>query len=128
MRFLLDTHTYLWFRTAPRRLPTRALDLLTDTSHEGLISIVVPWEIAIKTKTGKLDGAALLAGFEARETAAGFVFLQPTSTQAVLSGLLPPHHRDPFDRLLIAQALELGISIVGNDTLFDLYSVQRIWD
>jgi len=128
MRFLFDTHTYLWFRSAPQRLPVRAFDVLTDSSREGLISIVVPWEIAIKTKTGKLDGAAVLLGFEARETAAGFVFLPPTIAQVVMSGLLPSHHRDPFDRLLIAQALDLRIPIVSIDRTFDLYGVQRIWD
>jgi PIN domain nuclease of toxin-antitoxin system len=128
MRFLFDTHTYLWFRSAPQRLPARVLDILTDPANEGLISVVVPWEIAIKTKIGKLDGAALLHDFEAREIAAGFIFLQPTVTQAVMSGLLPPHHRDPFDRMLIAQALDLRVSIVSNDRSFDAYAVQRVWD
>ena len=64
MKYLLDTHTYLWYRTAPRKLPGRILQLLTDTSYEMLISIVTPWELSIKTGIGKLGAAALLIKFE----------------------------------------------------------------
>jgi PIN domain nuclease of toxin-antitoxin system len=87
---------------------------LTDTSHEILISIATPWELAIKTGIGKLNAAALLVDFEGRET-------------AIRSGLLPIHHKDPFDRLLAAQALDLRIPIVSRDSVFDLYAVSRIW-
>ncbi|WP_263355959.1 type II toxin-antitoxin system VapC family toxin [Acidicapsa ligni] len=128
MRYLLDTHTYLWFRAAPGLLPANVLDILTDTSHQGYISIVTPWEIAIKSGTGKLEATALLTNFEARETAAGFIFAPPTTTQAILSGLLPRHHRDPFDLLLIAQAIDLRLPIISSDIAFDLYEVQRIWE
>jgi PIN domain nuclease of toxin-antitoxin system len=109
MKYLLDTHTYLWYRSSPQALPAAVISLLTDASQEMLISVATPWELAIKTGIGKLDAASLLVDFESRETAAGF-------------------HRDPFDRLLAAQALELGIPIVSRDRVFDLYGVQRIWD
>lgn len=128
MKYLLDTHTYLWYRSSPSVLPAAVLDLLTDTSHEILISTATPWELAIKTGIGKLKAAGLLMDFESRELAAGFVFAGITNAHAIRSGLLPLHHRDPFDRLLAAQALDLRIPIVSRDRVFDLYGVQRIWD
>jgi PIN domain nuclease of toxin-antitoxin system len=128
MKYLLDTHAYLWFRSLPQRLPPKTFDLLTDTSHLGCISVITPWEIAIKAGAGKLDAASLLIDFERKESAAGFLFTGITTTQAIQSGLLPRYHRDPFDRLLIAQALDMGIPIVTNDSAFDLYGVHRIWD
>ena len=127
MNYLLDTHTYLWLRGSPGRLPTGVLNLLSDTTQQGMISLVTPCEIAIKTGAGKLNGAALLVNFEQRETAVGFSIAGITTPQAIASGLLPRHHRDPFDRLLIAQALDLAVPIVSSDRTFDLYGVQRIW-
>ena len=128
MSYLLDTHTYLWLRDAPQKLPQKALKLLSDSTQQGLISPVTPCEIAIKTGTGKLNGARLLIDFEKRETAVGFLIAAITVTQAIASGLLPRHHRDPFDRLLIAQALDLNVPILSIDSTFDAYGVQRIWD
>jgi PIN domain nuclease of toxin-antitoxin system len=90
--------------------------------------MVTPCEIAIKTGSGKLNGAALLVDFEKRESAVGFSIANLTVAQAIRSGLLPRHHRDPFDRLLIAQALDLNIPILSSDGTFDLYGVQRIWE
>jgi len=127
MSYLLDTHTYLWLRGNPTRLPGKVLKLVADTSVQGLISPVTPCEIAIKTGAGKLSGAALLVDFEKRETTVGFSIANLTVSQAIRSGLLPRHHRDPFDRLLIAQALDLGVPVISNDRVFDLYGVQRIW-
>jgi PIN domain nuclease of toxin-antitoxin system len=128
MKYLFDTHTYLWYRSSPQVLPAAVLALVTDTAHEMLISVATPWELAIKTGIGKLDAASLLVDFESRETAAGFVIQRITTTQAIRSGLLPLHHKDPFDRLLAAQALELRIPIVSRDRVFDLYGVKRVWD
>ena len=128
MKYLLDTHTYLCYRSSPKVLPETVLRLLTDTSHEIAISIATPWELAIKTGVGKLKAAGLLMDFESRETAAGFVLVGITASQAIRSGLLPLHHRDPFDRLLAAQALDLRIPLVSRDRVFDLYGVRRIWD
>jgi len=128
MTYLLDTHTYLWFRGVPRLLPPNVLDLLTDKTQQGYISVITPWEIAIKTGIGKLDGTALLLNWESRETAAGFLIAAITTAQSIASGLFPRHHRDPFDRLLVAQALDLNIPIISKDPAFDLYGVQRVWD
>ena len=128
MSYLFDTHTYLWLRGNPARLPDKVSQLIADTTRRGLISIVTPCEIAIKTGKRKLSGAALLVDFEKRENAVGFTIANLTVAQAIRSGLLPRHHRDPFDRLLIAQSLDLDIPILSNDRTFDLYGVQRIWD
>jgi PIN domain nuclease of toxin-antitoxin system len=127
MKYLLDTHTYLWYRISPSALPAAMLGLLTNGSHEIVISIATPWELAIKTGIGKLKAAGLLMDFESRETAAGFVIAGITASQAIRSGLLPLHHRDPFDRLLAAQALDLQIPLVSRDRVFDQYGVRRIW-
>jgi PIN domain nuclease of toxin-antitoxin system len=128
MSYLFDTNAYLWLRGNPGRLPSKVSQLIADTTRQGLISMVTPCEIAVKTGTGKLDGAALLVDFEKREIAVGFSIANLTVAQAIRSGLLPRHHRDPFDRLLIAQALDMDIPILSSDRTFDLYGVQRIWD
>ena len=127
MRYLLDTHTYLWFRNAPGRLPAQVFDIITDTSHEVCLSVVVPWEIAIKTGSGKMDAHALLPAFEEKETAAGFTIAVITVDQVIQSGLLPRYHRDPFDRLLAAQSFNLKAPLLSRDAVFDLYGVQRLW-
>jgi PIN domain nuclease of toxin-antitoxin system len=127
MKYLLDTHTYLWYRSSPQRLSPALLDLLTDRSHEILLSVATPWELAIKTGRGKLDARRLLIDFEVRETAAGFTIAEIRAAQAILSGLLPAHHRNPFDRLLVAQALDLRVPIISSDPVLDLYGVKRIW-
>jgi PIN domain nuclease of toxin-antitoxin system len=128
MNYLLDTHTFLWIRGFPGQLPAQVMHLVADTSRQGLISSVTPCEIAIKVSAGKLNGAGLLVDFEKRETAVGFLIANLTVSQLIRSGLLPRHHRDPFDRMLIAQALDLNVPILSNDRMFDAYGVQRIWD
>jgi PIN domain nuclease of toxin-antitoxin system len=128
MSYLLDTHTYYWWRSDASRLSVRAQEILSSTENEVLLSVAVPWELAIKTSTGKLDAARLLRDFEERESAAGFIVVRPSAAQAIRSGLLPFHHRDPFDRLLAAQALDLGVSLISRDRVFDLYGVKRIWE
>jgi PIN domain nuclease of toxin-antitoxin system len=128
MRFLLDTNAYYFARTSPEMIGASALRVLTAGGHEFLISVMTPWELAIKVGIGKLAVAHLLVDFEVRETTAGFMITPITTVQAVSSGLLPNHHRDPFDRLLIAQAIDLNVPILSNDRIFDLYGVQRIWE
>ncbi len=90
MAYLLDTRTYLWLRHSPSRLPEKALELLSDVTQQGLISVVTPCEIAIKTGAGKLNGASLLKDFERRETAVGFSIAAITATDLTVCSSLNP--------------------------------------
>jgi PIN domain nuclease of toxin-antitoxin system len=128
MTYLLDTHAFLWLIESPEVLPHPVLQVVQDPAAQILISIVVPWEIAIKSKTGKLNGAAILQDFEAKITRTQLTMLPSSVAQVIRAGSLPLHHRDPFDRLLIAQAFDLRIPILSNDSVFDFYGVSRIWD
>jgi PIN domain nuclease of toxin-antitoxin system len=128
MKYLLDTHTFLWLLNAPELIPDRVLNIVKDPSATVLVSLVVPWEIAIKAKTGKLETGGILDDFETQVTRAKYEILPTTVRQVIRGGSLPLHHRDPFDRLLIAQSFELSCPILSNEPLFDLYSAVRIWD
>jgi PIN domain nuclease of toxin-antitoxin system len=128
MTYLLDTHTFLWILNTPEILPAKIQSIYQDHSVALLISIVTPWEMAIKAASGKLDAAGILDDFDAVVTRGRFTVIDTSVRQAIRSGRLPFHHRDPFDRLLAAQALELRIPIVSRDRIFDLYGVQRIWN
>ena len=127
MRYLLDTHTVLWWVTRPEILPPTLLDLLDDRANELVLSVAVPWELAIKTNTGKLEAKKILRELEFGQLKIDLQILRAELSHVIRAGMLPLHHRDPFDRLMAAQALELGTPIVSIDTVFDLYGVQRIW-
>lgn len=123
-RALLDTHALLWWMFRSRALPSRARALLADPSNELLVSAASVWEIAIKQSTGKLRAPDDLLE---RISAAGFIFLAVSPWHAWRVGTLPRHHTDPFDRLLIAQALTEGIPIVTGDPSFGPYGVGVRW-
>jgi PIN domain nuclease of toxin-antitoxin system len=128
MRLLLDTHTLLWWLSDDPNLPPSARKLMARGSSSLLVSAASAWEIAIKVRSGKLQGAAELAadfaGHLAREQ---FEPLPITVEHAVRAGLLPGPHRDPFDRMLIAQAQAENVPIISNDAAFDDYRVRRLW-
>ena len=128
MTYLLDTHTFLWLLREPETLPDQVLRIASSPSETLALSLVSPWEIAIKVRVGRLDAAEILDDFERVVTLAGYTILGPTVRQVIHSGRLPLHHKDPFDRLLIAQALDLRIPLLSLDTTFDLYGVKRVWD
>ena len=127
MTYLLDTHTLIWFLRSPASLPALTLALIEDSSATLAISLATPWEMAIKTSIGKLDAADIVDDFESIMTRGRFNLLVPTVAQVIRSGWLPWYHRDPFDRLLAAQTLELGFSLLSKDTIFDAYGVRRLW-
>jgi PIN domain nuclease of toxin-antitoxin system len=106
---------------------SNARRLIEDATNELLISPVVPWEIAIKSNKGKIAPHQLVWAFSSVILNTGFVAIHITPSQAIRSGLLPLHHKDPFDRVLAAQSLELGIALISIDRIFDRYGVQRIW-
>jgi PIN domain nuclease of toxin-antitoxin system len=128
MTYLLDTHTFLWILGTPEVLPRQVQNIVGDHSSILLISIVTPWEMAIKATLGKLDAGHILDDFEGALMRGRYSFLETSSRQVIRGGRLPLHHRDPFDRLLAAQALDLRIPLVSRDRVFDRYGVKRIWD
>ena len=128
MKYLLDTHAFLWALRSPDEIPDRARAILADPGSDLLISIVIPWEIAIKSGVGKLKNISnLLDNFEGQVTAGGFRMVETSVRQAIQSGRLPLHHKDPFDRLLISQALDFDLPVIGCDEMFARYGVQRVW-
>jgi len=129
VRFLVDTHAFLWAVLSPEKLTERVRSVFTDREAELLVSIATPWEMAIKAGIGELEnGAEILDDFENRVTASGYRILETSIQRTIRSGYLPRHHKDPFDKLLIAQALDLNVPILSRDEIFDLYGVQRVWN
>ena len=128
MRVLLDTHVFLWWVEGDRVLPARARAALADPENECLLSVASAWELAIKSGLGKLKLALPVMRYVVEHVAANaFRLLDIGLTHVGRVELLPPHHGDPFDRLLVAQALEEKLAIVTADPVFRKYGVRRIW-
>jgi PIN domain nuclease of toxin-antitoxin system len=128
MRLLLDTHTLLWWLDGDRRMSKRARALVGRDTNEVFVSAASAWEITTKWRLGKLPGAADVAADVAGAVASQvFLPLSITLAHAQLAGQLTTNHRDPFDRMLAAQALVEGLPIVSNDEAFDLFGVIRLW-
>ena len=128
MTLLLDTHTLLWFLQGNPQLSPKAKALIEDSNNIGFVSVASCWEIAIKAGSGKLRLAEPSRTLLERELPRNALKLLPISLeQATAVEGLPPHHKDPFDRLLIAQAIVEDIPIVSVDLAFDAYPVRRIW-
>jgi PIN domain nuclease of toxin-antitoxin system len=125
---LLDTHSFLWWLAGSRRLSRRAREAVADPSATVFVSAASAWEIATKFRLGKLPGAAAivedLAGAIASQA---FTPLPVTVGHAQRAGALAGDHRDPFDRMLIAQAQSENVQLVTNEKLFDAYGVRRLW-
>lgn len=128
MRVLLDTHALLWWLADDPQLGVSARAVIGDQSNEILVSAATAWEIATKVRIGKLSRHADIANdLPMHLTAQGFSPLAITVEHGQRAGLLPGPHRDPFDRMLIAQAHSEGIPLVSNEDIFDRYGVARIW-
>jgi PIN domain nuclease of toxin-antitoxin system len=126
MRALLDTQVFLWLQTAPRRLGNM-LDALADERTDLLVSAATAWEIAIKTGLGRLALPETPARYvPSRISAIGATALPIEIDDAVLVSDLPPHHRDPFDRLLVAQAQRHGLTLVSADEVLARYEVELL--
>ena len=128
MRALLDTHAFLWWIADSGRLSTTAYRAIENEGNELFISAASAWEITTKYRLGKLpkaesaafDVAGIIAG-------QGFEELAISVADAERAGQLPGPHRDPFDRMLAAQALNRDLALVSVDVAFDQYGVQRLW-
>jgi PIN domain nuclease of toxin-antitoxin system len=126
-RVLLDTHAFLWFITDDDRLPPRARAAIVE-SDDALVSVASCWEMAIKASLGKLMLSAPVDRFLAEQLAENnFELLHIELAHVTRVASLPWHHRDPFDRLLAAQALDERLPIVSADPVFRKYGVKRRW-
>ena len=128
MTLLLDTHVLLWFLKDDPQLSRAAKAAIENPANRKLVSVATCWEIAIKAGLGKLKLDEPAGGLLARELAANsFELLSISLEHATAVESLPPHHKDPFDRLLIAQALAESLSLVSADSQLDAYGVTRVW-
>ena len=128
MALLLDTHAFLWFVSDDPRLSVAAAGRIAEPATRVFTSVVSAWEIVIKVSTGKLTLDRPLEQFWPESLAANdFEVLDVKSEHVLALSSLPLHHRDPFDRLLIAQAIAEDLEIVSADATFDAYPVRRVW-
>src|ERR1044071_1973704 len=128
MKLLLDTHTFLWFIMGNPNLSANARALIEDLANEKFVSVASVWEIAIKISIGKLALSAQFGTLIPQQLSVnGFELLNLEVRHAATLINLPFHHRDPFDRLLIAQAIVEQMQIVSTDSFFDVYQIQRLW-
>ena len=128
MRLLLDTHAFLWWVFDDPRLSTAARNLIATPDAEILFSTVSAWEIAIKARTGRLDLPADVPGFVADQIRQNRLQVLPIALDHALRvHTLPDHHRDPFDRLLVAQAQVEGIPLLSRDPRIAAYGIEIRW-
>jgi PIN domain nuclease of toxin-antitoxin system len=128
MRVLLDTHTLIWFVLDSPQLSVRVKRLIEDENNEKLLSIASIWEMAIKQNTGKLSFGLPFKEFVEQQFNLNSIDLLYINLDHIdVISTLPQHHRDPFDRLIIAQAIIEKIPILSRDGAFDAYPIQRLW-
>jgi len=128
VRLLLDTHAFLWWVGDDLRLSRAARRAIADAKNECLLSAASGWEIAIKVRLGKLGLSGKIERFIPEQMTANSIRELPIEIRhATRVASLPFHHRDPFDRLLAAQALTEELAIVSRDAIFKEYGITRIW-
>ena len=129
MRLLLDTHAFLWWVSDSPRMPKAPRGLVADNANEVLVSAAIAWEIATKERLGKLpEFVGISQAFLRLMTDHDFKQLGVTAAHALVAGGFQQAHRDPFDRMLSAQAHLEGIPILSADTALHSFPVQIIWD
>jgi len=127
MNYLLDTHTFLWFINADASLSATAQGLI-EAGGDIFLSVASLWEMAIKISLGKLEVPLPFAEFMQEQMRKNDIILHQIQMAHIeLVTTLPFHHRDPFDRLIIAQSLTDQIPTIGKDDVFEAYGVQRLW-
>ena len=128
MRLLLDTHAFLWWLAGDESLPVRARAAIADEINEVFVSAASAWEITTKHRMGKLSGVATIVGdLDGAIASQGFKALPIEVRHGQIAGALPGPHRDPFDRMLIAQAMLENLVLVSNEQPFDVYAIGRLW-
>lgn len=128
MKVLLDTHAFLWWIADHPNLSAHAREIIADGATEVYFSTASAWEIAIKTRTGRLELPRDLEGFVTDQVALNAFQVLPVSlAHALHVHTLPDHHRDPFDRMLVAQSRVEKLPVVGRDRHFEAYGVEMVW-
>jgi PIN domain nuclease of toxin-antitoxin system len=126
-RVLLDTHALVWWLEAKENLSRKAKEIIEESETVVFVSAASGWELAIKTQIGKFKSAELVEGLEREIEKEGFLELPISMKHALQAGSLSSAHKDPFDRLLIAQAQVEEVPIISNDKVFDGFSFRRVW-
>ena len=126
MRILIDTHILIWMLEGNPKLSSQRRGIISDPGNEVFVSVVSYWEIAIKTSSGKFSISKPLIDIleEVAESSSNLILVEPSHTLAVST--LPFHHRDPFDRMLVAQAQVEFLDVMTNDTAFADYTLNPI--
>ena len=127
MKLLLDTHAFIWWDSDPARLSARALAALRDPANEAWLSVASVWEMVIKAQLGKLALRLPLAGIVRQQQANGLQILPVSVAHALAVEGLPAVHKDPFDRMLIAQANVEGAELISADQVVRQYAVRVLW-
>ena len=128
MNILLDSHTLIWFSQNSPQLSSSAIEILEDRNNLLFLSLVSVWEIQIKVQLGKLNLDISLSEIVKDQTKINDVQILPMKLSHIWTlDTLPYYHKDPFDRLLISQAITENLIILGVDSVFDAYPVQKIW-
>lgn len=128
MKLLLDTHALIWWMSDPGRLSSAASSGIRNRANEIRVSAASAWEVATKYRLGKLPSLEpVINDLAGQVQAEGFQFLDISFVHGHLAGTLRHDHRDPFDRMLIAQSLSDGLTLVSNEALFDAFGVDRLW-
>ena len=127
MKLMLDTHAFMWWDSNPSLLSSAALAAILDLENEVWVSVVCPWKMAIRSQLGKLDLRLPLADIMSGQRLNGLRFLDVTTEHVLAVASLPPVHKDPFDRMLVAQAQIERLTLVSRDETLDRYEVERLW-
>ena len=128
MRLLLDTHAFIWWVNGSERLPRRARRAIDNDANVIFVSAASAWEIATKYHRGRLDEAvAMVPDIAGAIADQDFQELPITVEEAARAGGLPDPLRDPFDRMLIAQALSRNLALISSESIFDRYGIRRLW-
>ena len=128
MKFLLDTHTFLWWITDDTQLSEHSKEIIGDSDNQVFLSAASGWEIAIKSRIGRLKLPRRIGGFISEQMSENAISnLSITMSHALQVSELPDHHRDPFDRLLISQSQIENMPILSVDPLIRKYNVQVVW-
>ena len=127
MKLLLDTHIFIWWADHPERLSPAALSAVEDEANELLLSVASVWEMQIKIQLGKLKLSVPLKELVKTQQETNDIAISPVALTHVLAlDALPFHHKDPFDRLLIAQSIEEDLTLVSADSQFSAYAVKLL--